>query len=93
MERIGQRLPMLARQMQINQGMFQAGVSQQELNGTQIRSRVEPMGGPAVAQAVRGEALGDARSLGCGTASVPDSVGTDGYVGTAVVYGSGEEIG
>jgi hypothetical protein len=47
-EWIGNRLQMLARQMQIDQGMFQAGVSQPDLNGTQIRSGFEQVRGTAV---------------------------------------------
>ena len=89
---MGDGLQMLVRQVQIDEGRFQPGVSQQDLKGSQISTRFEPMRGPAVTKAVRGESFGEASGWGGGAASVPDGMGTDGYVGTSVGDGSGEKI-
>ena len=35
-ERIGDRLQVLGRQMQVDEGVLQSGMSEQELNGTEI---------------------------------------------------------
>src|SRR5215472_18110684 len=79
--------------MQVNQSVFQAGVPEQDLDGAQVGARVQQMGGATVTQTVWGQALADASSPGSLMTSQPHDVGGDGDVGTAVVHGSGEEIG
>src|SRR5215472_5420432 len=51
------------------------------------------MGGATVAQRMWVDALVDACCFGSLATSQPHDVGSDGYVGTPVVHGSGEEIG
>src|SRR5216684_1260036 len=52
-QRTGSRVKMTLGKMQIDGGLFQIAVAQQDLNGTQIRARFEQMGGETVAQRVR----------------------------------------
>jgi hypothetical protein len=53
-ERIGNRLQVFVGQMQVDQSVFQAGVSEHDLDGTQIGSGVQQMGGATVPQTVWG---------------------------------------
>src|SRR5215831_21169389 len=79
--------------MQVNQSVFQAGVSEQDLDGAQVGSSVQQMGSATVPQTVWRQAFADAGLPGCLATSQPDDVGSDGYVSPPVVHGSGEEIG
>src|SRR5262249_47981924 len=79
--------------MQVNQSVFQAGGAEQDLEGGQVGAGVKQMGGATVRQTVGGQAFADASSQGSLMTSQPHDVGGDGDVGTAVVHGSGEEIG
>jgi hypothetical protein len=51
-EGIGNRLQVSVGQMQVDQSVFQAGVSEQDLDGTQIGSGVQQMGGATVPQGI-----------------------------------------
>jgi hypothetical protein len=51
-ERIGNRLQMLVDKMQVDQSVFEAGVSEQDLNGAQVGSGVQQVGGARVPQTV-----------------------------------------
>ena len=51
-ERVGNRLQMSVGQMQVEQRVFQAGVSEQDLNGAQVGSGVQQMGGATVPQGI-----------------------------------------
>ena len=48
LQRIGDGLQMLLRQVQIDQGVFQFGVAQQELNRSEVRSVFQQVGGATV---------------------------------------------
>ena len=78
----GQRnLQVFVGQMQVDQSVFQAGVSEQDLDGAQVGSGVQQMGGATVPQTVWGQGFADAGLLGCLATSQPDDVGGDGDVG------------
>jgi len=47
-EGVGNRLQVSVGQMQVDQSVFQAGVSEQDLAGAQVRSGVQQMGGATV---------------------------------------------
>ena len=56
-KRIGDRLQMPLRQMQVLGGGFQITVAQQNLDGAQVGARFQQVGGPTVPQRVRRDAL------------------------------------
>ena len=80
-------------QMQVEQRVFQAGVSEPDLNGAQVGSGVQQMGGATVPQTMRGQAFADAGLLGCLATSQPDDVGGNGDVGALASDGTGKQIG
>ncbi len=47
-EGVGNRLQVSVGQMQVDQSVFQAGVSEQDLDGAQVGSGVQQMGGATV---------------------------------------------
>jgi len=57
---IGYGLQMPVRQMQVDESVFKAGMTEQELDGTEVGSGFEPVSGAAVPQAMRRKAFGDA---------------------------------
>jgi len=68
-EGIGNRLQVSVGQMQVDQSMFQARVSEPELDGAQVGSSVQQMGGATVAQTVGGQGFADAGLLVMGTSA------------------------
>ena len=83
-QRAGGRVKMALRKMQIDGGLFQIAVAQQDLNGAQIGACFEQMSGEAVTQRVAMDLFLDAGSLGGLLAGVPDGLGVDGLI-TALV--------
>jgi hypothetical protein len=75
---IGHRSEMLLGQMQIPDGVFQFGMSQQGLNGAQVRTRFEQVGSPTVTQSVRRAVLRNAGSLGGLATGLPRDFVADG---------------
>ena len=66
------------RHVQINRGLLETAVPQQQLNRTQVCAVLEQMGGEAVPQGVRMQGFLDISPLGGFTAGVPDDLGVDG---------------
>src|ERR1017187_5036262 len=79
--------------MEIHNGMFQLGMSQQDLNRAQVRTCLVQVGSPTVAQSVRRDVFGDAGSLGGFATGVPRDFVADGDVRAPVVYRTGEQVG
>ena len=77
-QRIGHRLQVPLRQMQVLGGGFQIAVPEQNLDGAQVGARFQQVGRPTVAQRVRGDAFADT-STTCGLAAGdPDGLVRDG---------------
>ena len=74
-QRAGGRVKMALRKMQIDGGLFQIAVAQQDLNGAQIGACFEQISGEAVTQRVGMDLFLDAGSLGGLLAGVPDGLG------------------
>lgn len=84
---------MLGGEMQVDEGVFQPGMSEKDLNSTQVGAGFEKMGSTTMAQAVRGKAFGDAGSLGSLPTGEPDRVGADGDVGANSFHGARKQKG
>ena len=59
------RRQVFARKVQIDDRVFKLAMTQQHLDGAQIRAGFEQMRGVAVAERVRRDMLGDPRALRC----------------------------
>ena len=70
--------------MQVDGGLFQIAVAQQDLNGAQIGAGFEQMSGKAVTQRVGMNLFLDAGPLGGLLAGVPDGFRVDGPVAAMV---------
>lgn len=68
---VGDLVQVLFGQMQIPGGGFQILMTEQKLDGAQVGARFQQMGGPAVANQVRGNSLADARPLSSFAADTP----------------------
>ena len=68
LERVGNRLQMPSRQMQVDGRVIELSMAEQHLNGPQVGAGFQQVGGEAVPQRVRRDALLDA-----GRASPPRS--------------------
>jgi len=65
--------------MEIPGGGFQVHMTEQDLNGAQVGSRLEQVRRPAVAQGVRCYVLGDTRIAGGFFTGVPDGLSEMGF--------------
>ena len=72
---------MALRQVDVDHGLAQVGVAEQQLDGAQVGAGFEQMGGEAVSKRVRMQRLVDAGALGGFPAGVPDDLVADGSVG------------
>ena len=88
----GGGVKMALRKMQIDGGLFQIAVAQQDLNGAEIGAGFEQVSGEAVTQRVGMNLFLDAGSLGGFPAGVPDGFGVDGLI-TAMVAVAGKQPG
>src|SRR5258707_12144818 len=66
--------------MEVDGGLFEVAMAQQDLNGAQIRARLEKMRGEAVTQRVGMDLFLDARSLGSLLTGVPRCFRIDGLI-------------
>src|ERR1700675_2746962 len=66
--------------MEVDGGLFEIAMAEQDLNGAQIRARLEKMRGEAVAQRVGMDLFLDARSLGSFLTGVPRCFRIDGLI-------------
>src|SRR5215469_4700011 len=87
------RLQVSMGQVQVDQSVFQAGVSEPDLDGAQVGSRVQQMGGTTVPETVWRQVFADAGLLGGLATSQPDDVGGDGDVGAFAGDGAGKQVG
>ena len=78
--------------MKIFGGGFQIPMAEQNLDRPQVRSRLEQMGSPAMAQRVRRYMLGDARMEGSFFTGIPNGLVGDGSVLIALTYAAGKKI-
>ena len=83
-QRTRSRMEVALGKMQVDGGLFQIAMAQQDLNGAEIRTRFEEMCGEAVAQCVRVQVFLDARSLSGFLARIPNCFCIDGPI-TAMV--------
>ncbi len=68
--------------MEVARRSFQAAVSQQDLDGAQIRARLQQMGSEAVAKRMWADLLGDSSSADGIPKNREDGVITDRFVGS-----------
>ena len=80
LKRIDRRTKMTLRQVQIDHGIFQAGMSQKKLNGSQVSSRFTKVCRKGVPHGVRTDDSTQARTFRRTTTGVPD-----GFVGDGVI--------
>src|SRR6202007_3154502 len=78
--------------MEILSSGLQVRMAEQDLNRTQIRTRLEQMRGPAMAQGVRRYMLSDARMEGSFFTGIPDGPVRDGSILAALTYAAREKI-
>jgi hypothetical protein len=79
--------------MKVLGGGIQVSMAEQNLDGPQVRSRLEPMGSPAMAQGVRGYMLGKARMAGSFFTGIPNGlVGNGSVLIASLTYAAGKEI-
>src|ERR1700751_5522328 len=71
---------MTLRKMEVDGGLFEIARAKQNLNGAQIRTRLEKMRGEAVAQGVGMDLFLDARTLDSFLAGVPGCFRIDGPI-------------
>src|SRR5215470_10631855 len=63
LDRVGDRMQVLSRQVQISRGRFQIRMPEQELNFSKIFPRLQQVRGPTVAKAVRRYVFSDTGAL------------------------------
>src|SRR5208282_2121414 len=76
----GGRVKMTPRKMQVDGGLFQIAMAQQDLNSAQIRARFEQMRGETVAQRVWVDDFLEGGLLSCSFAGMVDRLGRDGPI-------------
>src|SRR5258708_2372931 len=80
------------REVQIDGGMFQVRVSQQQLNGSQISPCLHVVRRKTVSQGVRSNPFLDAGPNGCPFANVPNRLVGDGPFRATMTGGAWEQI-
>ena len=85
-QRIGDRLQMPLRQMQVLRGGLQISVPEQNLDRAQVGARFQQVGGPTVAQRMRRDAFVDAGPT-CSLAACDP----DGLIGNRLFRSAGDE--
>src|SRR5580765_7337295 len=79
--------------MQVDEGVLQPGMSEQDLNGTQVGSGFQKVGSTAMSQAVRRKAFRDTGLLRGMPAGQPHGVDADGDVGAYSFHGARKQEG
>ncbi len=93
LKRIGRRVEVAAREVEIHRRVRQVGVTEQELNRAQVRTRFQQMRGVGVPERVRRDAFVEA-GLSSGEAyGIPDYLRGDRCIGTPPVARPRKEIG
>jgi len=72
---------MALREVDVNHGFAQIGVTEQQLDGAQVGAGFQQVCGEAVSQRVRMQRLVDSGALGGLTTGVPDDLVADGVIG------------
>ena len=79
--------------MQIDRRVFELGVSEKYLDGTQIGACFQHMCGETVPERVGRYVFGDTGLLGCVGDSLPDDLLSDRHIGPPVVHHAWEQVG
>jgi hypothetical protein len=79
--------------MQVDAGVFQSGMSQQTLNGTEIGTGFQQVSCATVSQGMRRKMFGEAGGSGSMLTRQPHHIGGDGHVGPPTIYRTGEQKG
>ena len=93
LERVGRRMEMPSREMEIHRRVRQIGVTQQELNRAQVSARFQEMRRVRVPQRVRRHAFVDARLPRGEAHRLPDHLRGDGGIGPPAVVRPRKEMG
>lgn len=93
LERVGRRMEVPSREMEIHRRVRQIGVTQQELNSAQVSARFQEMRGVRVSQRMRRDALVDPRLPRGQAHRFPDHLRGDGGIGTPAVVRPRKEKG
>ena len=70
---------MAAGEVEVNRRLFQIAVTEQQLDGAQVRSRFQQVRGKTMSQSVRVNPFFQAGTLGGRRTGVPDGGGDDGF--------------
>ena len=81
---------MALRHVDVDHGLAQVGVAEEQLDRAQVGAGLQQMGGEAMAQRMRMQRLVDAGALGGFTTGVPDDLVADGVIG-GVPAAAGEQ--
>src|SRR6266849_5520303 len=84
---------MLGRQMQVDEGVLQSGMSEQKLNGTEISPGFQQVSCATVPQGVRRKVFGETGGSGRVLTCQPHHVGSNGQVSTPTIYRTREQKG
>src|ERR1700736_4658802 len=84
---------MLGRQMQVDEGELQAGMSEQKLNGAEIGTSFQQVSCATVSQRMWTEMFRDAGGSGCLLTRQPHHIGSDRNVGTPTLDRAREQKG
>src|SRR5258708_5562389 len=93
LQRVRHCLQVSLRQMEIAGSGLEIHMTEQDLNRTQVCSRLQQVGRPTMAQGVRRYMLLDTRIAGGFFTGVPDGLIRDGAVGTAITWVAGKKVG
>ena len=74
------------RQMQVNRRVFKLGVAKKNLDGAQISTGFQHVGGEAMPKQMRRYVLLDAGTFNCLVDSVPDDLLSNGHICTPIVH-------
>jgi transposase len=92
-QRAGNRLQVASRQVQVNGGVSELGMTEKNLDGAQVGAGFQHMSRETMPQAVRRHMLGDACTLGGLAYCLPDDLLCNGNICPPTLHRTGEQIG
>jgi hypothetical protein len=92
LERIGGRLQVTSREVEIHRRVREVGVAEQDLDRAKVGPRFKEVRRVRVTQGVRRDLRVDASLLGGGPDSLPDHLPGERFVGTPAILRAREEI-
>src|ERR1035437_825843 len=92
-QRTGHCLQMASGQVQVDSGVSELGMAEQNLDGAQVGAGFQHMSCETMPQAVRRYVLGDAGTLGGLVHSLPDDLLRNGDIGPPALHRAWEKIG